>query len=506
METGENPKPTSHVESSPSLTKNKPEILGYVGDLEINGYPDTVAEKHAIDIRNEVLENFGKYSGDDPKILEFLMKGKAKWVTNPLSPYIEAANTELIKGDLEPVAASAWDVNGCLMENRDGFDQDHTFHPELQEAIGTEIDRLGSFIMVSALTGDQMSWHMAKEEKRAEETGEKSLAENIIMSAENGRSWLIPHVENGKTVITEYRLPLSEKLQNALTNLKGKVADAAQVLRSEGMTGFVNEQKFSKCTMEGSKNGREWYRETIEKVLLPYLSRNGAVWDGDPEKFALDGVQFAISPTGETWEIEITEGADRIGKRFAREILHNTITDILSSRKKYGLFKMITGGDSVKWGGSDAGLTDPNAPTIPFVIQSSEKPANQSLDVINEAIELKRKYWPTYIVDGENTRLAGPGVAPARFMQAIAETVPHLKIPTEEFSKYLVHRLTNIYGFEKYKEYPLESDQLMLYDFPEGVTPEQQQTFLKAKSDLPVPANDEEKINGLIDKINHKLT
>ena len=505
MEISNNEGPRVPPVENKAAIKQKPEVLGHIADLEINGYPDTVAEKHAIDIRNEVLENFGKYSSHPQQELEFLMKTK-RWVVNPISPYLDEANTEIIKGDMEPVAGCFWDFNGCLSLNRDGHNPEHTFHPELEEAIKMEIERLGSFGIVSALTGEQMAWHMAKEEGRALKTGEKSLAQNTIISAENGRSWLIPHQENGKTVITEYRLPLSEKQQGSLDKVKEYVGDAAQVLRGEGMVAFVNDQKFSKCTMEASKNGREWYRGTIEKVLLPYLAKKeGVVWDGNPEKFIVDGVEFAISPTGETWEIEITEGADKIGKRFAREILHNTITDIFSSRKKYGLFRIVTGGDSVKWGGSDAGLTDPNSATIPFVIQGSERPASQSMDVINEAIELKRKYWPTYVEDEKGARLAGPGVAPARFMQAVAETVPHLKIQTEEFTKFLVNRITNIYGFKEFKTYPLESDKLMLYNFPGDLTPEQRETFLKAKSDLPVQADDEVKVDELINRLNQRL-
>lgn len=484
------------------VTENKPEVVGHVADLEITSYPN--AKENAHEIRDRMIDNLTKYGSYDRKTWEDLMR-KNFWVMNPSAPNYDATRTEAMRGDKEVVALSAWDVNGCLMENRDGFDQEHTFHPELEEAIKTEIDRLGSFVMVSALTGEQMAWHMAKDERRAKQTGEKSIAENIIMSAENGRSWLIPHQENGRTVVTEYRLPLTEKQQNALTDLKEKVGNVAKELRNEGMVAFVNDQKFSKCTVEASKNGREWYRETIEKILLPHLAKNGATWDGNPEKFALDGVEFAVSPTGETWEIEITEGADKIGKRFAREILHNTLSDIFISKKEYVLFKMITGGDSVKWGGSDAGLTDPNAATIPFVIQSSEKPANKSMDVLKEAIQLKRKYWPEYIEDEKGIRLAGPGVAPARFMQEIAKTVPHLKIPTEEFSKFLVDRLTKIYGFKEYKQYPLEIDKLMLYKFPEGLTSEQQETFLKAKSDLPVPANDPVKVNEYINHINQKL-
>jgi hypothetical protein len=52
----------------------------------------------------------------------------------------------------------------------------------------------------------------------------------------------------------------------------------------------------------------------------------------------------------------------------------------------------------------------------------------------------------------------------------------------------------------------LESDKLLLYNFPGDLTPEQRETFLKAKSDLPVPANDEVKVNELIGRINQKLS
>jgi len=480
----------------------QPKVIGNLGGLEITCYPN--AEENAIRARDRVLEDFGKYSDYDLKELEFLFKNK-HWYTDPSAPYYEGIHIKTTKGEDEVVAASAWDMNNCLIKNRDGYDLEHTFHPELEEAIRIEIERLGSFIMVSALTGEQMVWHIAKEDRRAKKTGEVNLAEGIIMSAENGRSWLICHKENGKIVITEYRLPLSDKQQVALIDLKNKVAEVTKALRSEGMTAFVNDQKFSKCTMEGSENGRVWYRETIERVLLPYLAKNGATWDGNPERFVMDGMEFAVSPTEVSWEIEITEGADKIGKRFAREILHNTITDIFSSRKAYGLFRMLTGGDSVKWGGSDAGLTDPNSATIPFVIPSGERPADESMEAVNEAINLKRKYWPTYVISGEKVSLAGPGVAPARFMQAISETVPHLRIPIEEFCKFLVERLTNMYGFKKYKDYSLENDQLLLYKFPEDLSSEKKEAFLKAKSDLPVSMTDEKKIDELIARINKNL-
>jgi len=62
--------------------------------------------------------------------------------------------------------------------------------------------------------------------------------------------------------------------------------------------------------MEGSENGRLWYRETIERVLLPFLAKNGATWDGNPERFVMDGMELAVSPTEVSWEIEITEGAE----------------------------------------------------------------------------------------------------------------------------------------------------------------------------------------------------
>jgi hypothetical protein len=138
-------------------------------------------------------------------------------------------------------------------------------------------------------------------------------------------------------------------------------------------------------------------------------------------------------------------------------------------------------------------------------VPSLERPVDQSMDAMSEAIGLKRKYWPEYIVDGKRVRLAGPGIAPARFMQAILETVPFLKIPVEEFSKFLVERLTNTYGFKKYNEFTLENNQLFLYKFPEGVTPQQKEIFLKAQSDLPVPSDDEVKVDELINRINRKL-
>jgi len=106
---------------------------------------------------------------------------------------------------------------------------EHTFHAELEEAIRTEIDRLGSFIMVSALRrADGLAYGQGRQ--KSQETGEVNLAEGIVMSAENGRSWLIPHKENDKIVITEYRLPLSDKQQVALIDLKKQSSGCYQSL------------------------------------------------------------------------------------------------------------------------------------------------------------------------------------------------------------------------------------------------------------------------------------
>ena len=347
-----------------------------------------------------------------------------------------------------------------------------------------QIERLGSFFIISALTSEQMAYHLAKE---------KNTAGNIIMASENGRGWLIPSKEGSSIKLMEFKLPLSEKNEKALIHLKEIVNDLTAVMRQEGLVSFVNDQKFSKCTMEGAANGREWYRATIEKLLLPYLAAKGAVWNGNPERFSLDGIGFAVSPTPETWEIEVIEGTDKIGKRLAREILHNTLTDITLSMKEYTYFRLLTGGDSVKWGGSDVGLTDPNAATIPFAVPAAEKDPRLSLDQLKEFIQYQRKYWPTYVRRGEEVKLAGAGIAPADFMKTVIETVPCLFLPTQDFAQFLAARLTEVYGYLPGNEFDL-SQPLLLYNFPADVSDEQKELFLKAGKDLPIPADDKEAV------------
>jgi len=459
----------------------RPENVGQLGRYEITAWAD--AEERAIGIREKVLTDWVKYSGFDRKTLEYLFDTQA-WVTNPISPFYSQKRRELDTGKKEFVALSAWDFNGCLSLHRDGYDPQHTFCPELEAAIKMQIERLGSFFIISALTSEQMAYHLAKE---------KNTAGNIIMASENGRGWLIPSKEGSSIKLMEFKLPLSEKNEKALIHLKEIVNDLTAVMRQEGLVSFVNDQKFSKCTMEGAANGREWYRATIEKLLLPYLAAKGAVWNGNPERFSLDGIGFAVSPTPETWEIEVIEGTDKIGKRLAREILHNTLTDITLSMKEYTYFRLLTGGDSVKWGGSDVGLTDPNAATIPFAVPAAEKDPRLSLDQLKEFIQYQRKYWPTYVKRGEEVKLAGAGIAPADFMKTVIETVPCLFLPTQDFAQFLAARLTEVYGYLPGNEFDL-SQPLLLYNFPADVSDEQKELFLKAGKDLPIPADDKEAV------------
>lgn len=484
----------------PEKSQTKPEVVGHIGKMEITCFPD--AKERAEAQRERVVKEFGLYSGEPPEVLRHLMAEEAAW-TDPRAPYEEARFDEFMKHIMAPVAASAWDFNGCLSVNRDGNDPEHTFHPELEESIRTEIDRLGSFVIVSALTSEQMAWHMAKEERRALKTGEQSIPKNTIIFTENGRAALLPTTVDGKTVYQEYRNNLRPHQETALNHMKDIVGTVTQTLRELGMVAFVNDQKFSKCTMEGAKNGKDWYNSTLRSILLPYLAKRGASWDGS-NTVILDGVQFNVSPTTDTWELEITQGSDKIGKRVARDILDGAITDILNTNQKYALYKIITGGDSVKFGGSDAGLTNPNTNGISFAIQSSERPPSDSYPVTKEAVDLKRHSWPEYVKDEKGVRLAGPGVSPARYMKALAETLPHWNIPTDVMSAAILERIVNGSTYEPTRIYDLSKD-LLLYNFPQETIQEQQQSFLRAQPDLPVDAKNTAEMDNLVRKIKEKL-
>jgi hypothetical protein len=484
--------------------KNTREVLDHVGKLEIRGYTDTVAEKHAIDARNENLDSWEENSTYPRQILENLMTKEAIYVTNPASPYAEVVQARIEKGVTLFTPLFVFDVNGTIMEGRQGKDAKHSFGSEFETTLKKIIDNAGA-VFVSALPSESMVKHMQKEHRRAREAGEKSFAEDVIMSAENGRCWLIPRTENGKTRITEYRQPLSEKKLNSLAKVKGKMEDIAEVLRGESMVGFVNDQKFSKCTMEGGTNGRKWYEEMIAKVALPYLAKNGADWNGNREGFSLDGIRYVMSPTQETIEIEITEGSDKIGKGAALHIIEDTLSDIFAAEGEIGVFyKDATFGDSPK--GSDRGLTDPGRRTFPHYIQSSDKPAGESMEIIKNASEIKRKCILKFGKDTNGKSIIeGVDKQTSHNAETILETVPLMKIPTEQLTKYFEERLVHDHGFEKYKEYDVENDMLMLYNFPKDLTPEQKELFLNSKSDLIVPTDDQEKVNEFIDRINQKL-
>jgi hypothetical protein len=300
---------------------------------------------------------------------------------------------------------------------------------------------------------------------------------------------------------------LSEKQQYALDHLREKVKDVAKAFRSEGMVAFVNDQKFSKITMECSKNGREWYMETIEKVLLPHLKENGADWDGNPGRFSLDGVQFAVSPTGETWEIEIVEGADKIGKRLAWDVINYSISDILAKEKAPNVpVATITLGDSVKYNGSDYGLTLPNNATVPFVVANSDRPVSQSMNTLLDMEATGRKYHPIYLPDENgNYVLKGTADQSAYCIQTVLKTMPFIYIPTADMGNSIIERITNVYSFKKYGEKPIQSGTSKLYDFPEEITEGQRKVFLNGISDLPVPVDDLGQHNLLINRINQTL-
>jgi len=455
------------------------EVVGKIGEFEITQNPD--AQNEAFRLRTQMLEAFAKHTGlNSQELVEKMRDNPAS--ADPMMTYEEFAFLRQINKFPDVIAASVWDFNGCLSENRDGFSSTQTFHPALKEAVKKQQDRLGSFVIATALTTEQMVYHVAKEE---------DIVGNILLSCENGRAWAIPIKEGDKTIFVEYRQTLEPEQKKALGSVKEISGRLAKLLRENGKIAFVNDQKFSKCTIECATNGRDWYNKTIKELVLPFLKKNGAGWDGESNVFSIDGQLFSISPTPDTWEIDPVEGTDRIGKRFIREGVYNTLVDIIHDKKGSARFKMITGGDSVRFGGSDAGLTDSNVATVPFWVPSSERKVEDSLKTVEEGMMLGRKYWPSYIEDGEKARLAGPGVAPAFFMDAVGKMLPHLKIPTEVFSAALIKRLTGVYGFREYKRYDL-SQPANLYVFPSDMTEEQKEMFLKSKSDI--PADDQEKV------------
>ena len=77
-------------------------------------------------------------------------------------------------------------------------------------------------MIVSALTSEQMAYHMRKE---------MDIAPNVIISSENGRAWLIPITEDGKTKLVEIKKPLTEKQEMALNGVKGIMTELCQKIR-----------------------------------------------------------------------------------------------------------------------------------------------------------------------------------------------------------------------------------------------------------------------------------
>lgn len=477
------PQGTSRVENITIPQKETHyEVVGRIGEFEITQNPN--AAESARELKERVLDDFARYSGKERDDLKRLFKLNP-YSADPSDAWRESVIAKKRFGEYQPIAASVWDVNGCLTEARDGYSPTQTFDPILREAIMKKQDRLGSFVAGTALTTEQMIWHIAKDPE---------LAERTILSCENGKAWAVAVKEGDTTTFVEYRQPLNPEQQKAINHLQEVSEALAKVMRKNDLIAFVNFQKYSKCTIEATKNGREWYSKTAKELVLPFLASQGAKWDGESNVFTLDGQDFCISPTPETWEIDPVEGADKIGKRFIREISYNTLVDILHERKSSAGFKMETGGDSVKFGGSDAGLTDPNL-ALGHLIPSSEKKPEKSLENVLEGINLGRKYWPTYIKDNEEVRLAGPGIAPANVMEVNAQTVPHLRIPTEVFKEALRKRLLGVYGFKEYKKYDMNKPP-ELYRFPSDMTEEQKQIFLKSKPDLE-PSQQEEMMTRL---------
>ena len=143
------------------------------GKYKITGYDDNEREAHALQSKEEILNAFAKYSGDNREALESILK-KFPYITDPYNIYLNLKEIEARTKKNVFLALSMWDFNGCLSQDRDGYSRTETFVPVLKEVISEQIKRLGSFVVVSASTSEQMAYHMKKE---------KDIAKNIIIAA-----------------------------------------------------------------------------------------------------------------------------------------------------------------------------------------------------------------------------------------------------------------------------------------------------------------------------------
>lgn len=460
------------------------EVVSKIGEFEITQNPRARVEASVI--RHQMLVDFTKNTGQDVGELIELLQKHPQWL-DPVFIYEEHVLNPT-QEDRMPIfiAASAWDFNGSLVFNRNGFSDKETFDPAPRREIGEQQGRLGSFVIASALTTEQMVFHMVKE---------KGLAPKTFLACENGKAWAIPIQKDGKTVFVEYRQPLNPEQEKALDSVKEISGRLAEILRKNGLIAFVNEQKFSKCTIECAGNGRDWYTKTIKEFVLPFLAKNGAQWDGKNITFSINGKKFSVSPTPDTWEIDPVEGTDIIGKVRIRQTLYNTFSQLIHSKVPAALFKLLTGGDSVAFGGSDSGLTDNGPATVGFIVPNRRREPKETLTFANQASNLGRRYWLNYTVDDKGVHVvAGPGIAPAFFMESVRKILPHIYISTEVFSAALVERLTSMEGFKFKGEYDIRDSQKppVLYVFPEDMTQRQREMFLNSEPDI-LPA-DQEKV------------
>ena len=460
------------------------------GKYKITGYDDNEREAHALQSKEEILNAFAKYSGDNREALESILK-KFPYITDPYNIYLNLKEIEARTKKNVFLALSMWDFNGCLSQDRDGYSRTETFVPVLKEVISEQIKRLGSFVVVSASTSEQMAYHMKKE---------KDIAKNIIIATENGRGWLVPmEQDDGQIKLVEFQKPLKNNQKMALDRVSEILEKLCEIMRKNELIAFVNKQKFSKCTMEGAGNGKDWYETAIKQLLLPYLQKNGAIWDGNPKEFSFENIRFNVSPTVDTWEIDIIEASEGIGKVTARQILQNSISDIW---EKQEFVKQIhwerSGGDSFKWDGSDVGLTDPDYIALPFAVSGDSDPLS-SLDLISENVQYGRKFWPIYDNNRDGKiKLTGYGMAAANYMKTVLDIVPCVEIPIEVLKKYLTERLQAAEGFVKTgRVYDLDDD-IVLYDFPNDISEKQKQIFLKAGSDV---SKDPEEQSQILKKI-----
>lgn len=436
------------------------------------------AELAAFLIRHVMIEDFGKHTGQKRQRLIELLQENPRCL-DPLATWQEeVGHFKHFSGRPIFIAASAWDFNSSLVHNRSGFSDEKTFDPVLTKEIEQQQERLGHFVIATALATEQMLYHMAKE---------KGIAPKTFPACENGKAWAIPIQEDGKTVFVEYRQPLNPEQKKALDSVKEICRKLAGLLRKNGLIAFVNEQKFSKCTIECAANGRDWYEKTIKELILPFLKKNGADWDETNTTFFMNGEKFSISPTPDTWEIDRVEGTDIIGKRVIREILYNTLSTLIHDKVRDARFKLLTGGDSVRFRGSDFGLTDNGPATVGFLVPDRERDPKESLEAAEEAMRSGRRFWLSYKTGENGATIAGPGSAPAFFMESVRKILPYANIPTEVFRAALVERLTGSEGLKEYRKYDIESPP-DLYVFPQDMTGAQREKFLNSKPDI-LPAD-----------------